>query len=87
MTNYLAINLNLINVKTRDAVERERERERERATFLTNKSVGASIARPSITEAQVNIKQTTNQNVNHFGVWLFCVEKNKGHPVAAMDTG
>ena len=84
MTNYLAVNLNLINVKTRDAVERERER--ERATFLTNKSVGASIARPSITETQVNIKQTTNQNVNHFGVWLFGVEKNKGHPVAAMDT-
>ena len=29
---------------------------------------------------------TTNQNLNDFGVWLFCVVKNKGHPVCT-DTG
>ena len=85
MTNF-AVNLNLINTKTLATVERERERERERAAFLNN-NVGATISRPSTKNWAIYKKITTNQNVNHFGVWLFCVERNKGHPVVAMDTG
>ena len=72
----LALNYNLISTKTHGTVERERER----ATFLTARNVGASIARPSITEMQINIKQTTNQNLKNLGVGLFGVVRNKGHP-------
>ena len=64
------------------------ERERERASFLNNKNVGVGLDQP-VLENQFTYnkntykKPTTNQNENHFGVWLFGVEKSRDAPYGA----